>query len=280
VPERRSPSSSVAAVAPRSRQGSGLGLLLVVLGEFVWRKQEAAWASAIICALVELGSTQNAARKAIQRATERGIIETRRHGREIQCVVTPSGDRLFSDGAERVFGFRGDSPDWDGRWLVVNVTVPEVQRNLRHHLKTGLTAARLGSPAPGVWITPHVTTSVHDVIARLGLESACVSFVGNFGSVGDEAAMVRAAWDISRLEADYRDFIDAAKSMRPRSNRAAFSSYVNLLQSWRRFPYKDPQLPREFLPRPWIGQRAAKIARERRNTWSARANAYWHELQS
>lgn len=264
----------------KNRPDSSLGLLLVVLGEFVWRKQEAAWASAIVAALFELGASENAARKAIQRAAERGLIETRRLGRQAQCTITGAGRQLFREGAERVFGFRGESPNWDGRWLVTTITIPESQRNLRHHLRTRFTLAGLGSPSPGVWITPHVGAAIKPIIKDLGLEDDTCSFIGPFGPAGFEEAMVRAAWDIGGLEQRYEEFIARFKTARPQSHRDVFCAYVNMLQAWRQFPYTDPMLPARFLPRPWIGVRAVNLMHEKRELWSVSAAAFWSELQA
>ena len=272
VSQRQSNGSSRAAV-------SGRGLLLVTLGEFVWRKQGTVWSSALVGALGELGVSETAARKAVHRSVKSGVLEVRREGREARCRVTAAGKKLFREGAERVFGFRADSPRWDGRWLVVTVTVPESQRAQRHYLKTRFTWAGLGSPMQGVWITPHVDTAVEAIVGRLDLASEVCSYVGPFGPVGREAAMVAAAWDIDALEAMYRDFIQRFDVKRPRSPSALFALYVNMVQAWRPFPFLDPRLPRQFLPRPWIGRRAAELLRHQREAWSG-ATEFWTELQT
>ena len=267
------------ALRPRSRPGSGRGLLLVTLGEMVWRKQETVWASSLVAALGELGVSENAARKALHRSVASGVLEVRREGREARCLLTTAGKKLLREGSGRVFGFRAESPDWDGRWLVVTVTVPETQRSMRHYLKTRFTWAGLGSPTPGVWITPHVHTPVEAILGRPQPSVEVCSYVGPFGPVGRESAMVKSAWDIAGLEALYREFIASFDGKRPRAGRDVFCAYLNLLQAWRPFPYIDPQLPRQFLPSPWIGKKASELLRQQRESWSAAAMDFWNELQ-
>lgn len=68
---------------------------------------------------------------------------------------TARGDHILRSGWERTYGWHARATEWDGRWLVLSVTVPETQRKLRHHLQNRLLWAGLGLPAPGEWLTPH-----------------------------------------------------------------------------------------------------------------------------
>lgn len=272
--------------AKKTKRGPDLGLdsaqslLLILLGELVWRKQESVWTSSLLNGLAVLGISENGARKAIYRANQRNIIDLQKHGRETQCSIGTFGKQAFLDGSERVYGFRADSPDWDGRWLVVMVTVPESQRDVRHFIKTRLRWTGMGSPTPGIWIAPRVNRAAIEVLEKLDLDGQIYSYIGSFGPLGDEAAMVEAAWGIAEIEHLYGQFIGRFQSLQPASKRDKFRAYINLIQAWRKFPYIDPQLPHQFLPRPWIGRRAAELFRERHDLWSAAAMQFWLEIQT
>lgn len=265
------------ASRPRSREGSAQGLLLVLLGTFVWQS-EAVTAGALVAALDTLGITENAARKAIHRLTQDRIAQAERNGRQSRISIAPSGHELFVKGEEQVFGFEGDRPAWDGRWLVVAVSVPESQRTTRHYLRSRLALIGMGSPVPGIWISPHVDVPAIRIIERLGLAPMASSWVGGFGPVGDEPAMVRSAWDIDGLAAMYVEFVTQVEAMRPQDDAESFAAYVQLVQAWRRFPFIDPQLPTRFLPDHWIGRTAAALVRDRRSAWGEAALRFWQGL--
>lgn len=240
---------------------SAPALLLVVLGEFVLPRKEAVWSSTLIRALGELDVEPVAARKAIQRTAERGVITDVRQGRKVRWAFTDEGRRTLEAGGRRVFEFTGEGGAWDGNWLIVNTTVPESHRNLRYHLRTKLTWAGLGSPAPGMWITPHTDRAkeVAAIIDDLGLGDTSMSYVGRFGPVGDECRTVERAWELDDLRDHYAEFLQQFRVPKVQGKVAAFRHRVELVQAYRRFPYLDPALPAELTPERWIGVEAAQL---------------------
>jgi phenylacetic acid degradation operon negative regulatory protein len=261
-------------------QRSAPALLLVIIGEFVLPGEQSAWSTTLMDALGELDVEPPAARKAIQRVAQRGTIASVRHGRRIRWAITDEGRALLAAGGRRVFEFTGQGSDWDGQWLVVNTSVPESERHLRHQLRTRLTWCGLGSPAPGFWITPHSdrAAEVARIIAGLGLDDQSFSYIGRFGPTGDEQRSVDRAWDLADLHGHYADFIARFGALQVRSDRAAFRARVELVQAWRRFPYLDPALPGTFMAGEWIGIKAARLFRGRRESWRERSQAYWDEV--
>jgi phenylacetic acid degradation operon negative regulatory protein len=261
---------------------SAPALLLVILGEFVLPSDQPVWSATLMRALGELGIEPVAARKAIQRTAERDTITPIKHGRRAQWVLSESGRRMLETGGQRVFNFTGQSHTWDGRWLVLVTTVPESRRQLRHHLRTRLTWCGLGSPTPGLWITPHHSRAgeVAQIIDDLGLSNLAFSYIGDFGPVGSEAQTVEQAWDLTDLRAHYNDFMERFRAARAESEASAFRNRVELAQAWRRFPYLDPALPARLTPGPWIGIEAAGLFHRKRSSWTAPSESYWAELSS
>ncbi|NEK56841.1 PaaX family transcriptional regulator [Geodermatophilus sabuli] len=258
---------------------SARSLLLVVLGEFVWPAREPVWSSTLLRALRDLGIESDAARKALQRTADAGLITSSRSGRRLLWTVSPAGHRLLEDGFRRVLE-ASRAPEWDGRWLAVMVTVPEAQKNLRYRLQRRLTWAGMGSPAPGYWLTSHAERSgeVQAVISDLGLDSITNSFVGTFGEIGDESALVRRAWDVEDLADRYSSFIaDAQRPVRD-SEPDLFRRHVDVVQAWRMLAYADPDLPERYLPDPWVGHHARDVFRQQRDTLMPGARAHWAGL--
>ena len=196
---------------------SARSLLLTVLGEFVLPRPEPVWTQTLIDVLAELGVEQKSARQALARTAAEGLLASDRSGRRVRWSLSSSGRQLLTDGAARIYGFGTRTVAWDGRWLVLLVSVPESRRQLRHRLRTRLAWAGLGSPTPGVWVTPHPgkQDEVAQVIADLDLTEVTSSFVGPFGAIGAERDVVAQAWDLAGIEAAYADFLDDVRR-RPR----------------------------------------------------------------
>jgi phenylacetic acid degradation operon negative regulatory protein len=274
----------VAASAPTlSRRhaagsASARGLLFTVLGEFVLPAGETAWTSAFIEVLGRLGVEEKATRQALMRTAADGWLSSERVGRRTMWRLTTAAERLLLDGTERIYGFTGDAGQWDGRWLIVLARAPETERPTRHVLRTRLAWAGLGSPAPGMWVSPHTDRLAE--VAR-GLDEAAPAdaqvFVGTHTGYGDLQAMARQAWDLDDIEARYEAFLtDFGGRTRP----DALTSTVELVHAWRRFPWVDPALPAELLPKRWSGAAAARLFTRMHARWSAAARLEWAALNA
>ncbi|HKQ43607.1 MAG TPA: PaaX family transcriptional regulator C-terminal domain-containing protein, partial [Pseudonocardia sp.] len=236
---------------------SARSLLLTVLGEFVLPRPEPVWTQTLIDVLAELGVEQKSARQALARTAAEGLLASDRSGRRVRWSLSTSGRRLLTDGAARIYGFGTRTTAWDGRWLVLLVSVPESRRQLRHRLRTRLAWAGLGSPTPGVWVTPDPAKQdeVARVIADLELTAVTSSFVGPFGTIGAERDVVAQAWDLAGIEGAYADFLAAFGSAAPATPSEVMTAQIHLVHAWRRFPFLDPSLPGELLPAGWAGAR-------------------------
>jgi phenylacetic acid degradation operon negative regulatory protein len=259
---------------------SARSLLLTVFGEYVRPSGEAVWTSTLLHVSAGLGVEEKAARQALNRMGADGWITAERAGRRVRWNVTAHGRTLLTEGAERIYSFGRDRDSWDGRWLVLLVSVPESQRDLRHRLRNGLTWAGLGSPAPGVWVSPHPgrEAEAKQIVADLGLDAAAYSFSGPFAGVGSERDMVEQAWHLGELAEAYEDFLSRFAGLRPTTPDEILFAQIRLVDEWRRFPRLDPQLPLELLPPHWVGLRAANVFDDLHLHWNAPAQRRWAEL--
>jgi phenylacetic acid degradation operon negative regulatory protein len=252
-------------------------LLFTLLGEFVLPAGGSAWTSTFIDVLSRLGVEQKSARQALMRTASTGWIASERHGRRTRWQLTADAEQLLTEGTQRIYGFRGSTADWDGRFVLVLARVPERRRAARHLLRTRLGWAGFGSPAPGVWVSTH--TERIDEVERL-LISAQVNdariFLAEHRGGADLTSMVRQAWDLDAVEARYHAFLDefaASRAAEP------LIRLTELVHAWRRFPSIDPALPRELLPPRWSGERAARLFAKRHGAWTAGAAAEWNALE-
>jgi len=256
---------------------SARGLLFTVLGECVLPHGGSAWTSAVIEVLSRLGVEEKASRQALMRTAADGWLASERIGRRTRWRLTGSAERLLSEGTERIYGFTGSVPEWDGRWLLVMVRVPETDRPARHLLRSRLSWAGFGSPAPGLWISTHTERvgEVERVLDAVGVFDDARIFLAEHVGGGEQAAMVSQAWDLAAIEASYRQFLDAFASA---SRSDPLARLIDLVHSWRRFPWIDPTLPRELLPGQWSGTKAVRLFARRHARWSADATAAWLRL--
>jgi phenylacetic acid degradation operon negative regulatory protein len=255
---------------------SARGLLFTVLGEFVLPAGETAWTSAFIDVLGRLGVEEKATRQALMRTATDGWLSSVRIGRRTMWRLTPAAERLLVEGSARIYGFTGSAGEWDGRWLIVLARAPETERPTRHVLRTRLTWAGLGSPAPGIWVSPHAERlpEVRRALDEAGVSDAQV-FVGPHTGYGDLAAMARQAWDLTAIAHRYESFL---AEFGRRSRRDALVATVELVHAWRHFPWVDPALPHELLPKRWPGAAAARLFGRQHARWSGAARAEWATL--
>ncbi len=253
------------------------GFLFTVLGEFVLPSGGMAWTCAIIDVLGRMGVEEKATRQALMRTAADGWLSAERAGRRTCWRLTASAEQLLTEGTERIYGFTAGRRAWDGTWLLVLARVPESDRSARHQLRTRLTWAGFGSPAPGVWLSPDTSrqAEAERVLANAGLLADSQIFRAEHASGGRLADMAREAWDLDQIEERYEEFIadfagpDCADAL-PR--------LIELVHRWRRFPWIDPVLPPELLPDPWCGSVAARLFAERHAALAPGATAEWQRI--
>jgi len=243
-------------------------LLVTVLGELVLPAGGSALTSTFIDVLGRVGMEEKAVRQALMRAARDGWLESERTGRRTLWTLTPSTATFLTEGAERIYGFTASQAGWDGRWLQLLARAPESDRRARHLLRTRLTWAGFGSPAPGVWLTTHLdrAAEAQRVLAEAGVRDEAQLFLASHYGGAGLAALLRQAWDLDAIGASYEAFIEEFGDPSPADPLARL---VQLVHAWRRFPLMDPALPGELLPADWAGTRAAALFQARHATFTA-----------
>ena len=263
-----------------SGAASARSLLMTILGEFALPGNAPVWTATLVSALAALDVEEKASRQALARAAAEGLLDAERIGRRTRWTLSDRGRQLLQEGAARIYGFMRAQRRWNGNWLIVAVTVPETQRQLRHHLRTRLTWAGLGSPAPGLWVTPDEAAigEVSKIIADLDVGQSAMSWVGPSAEVGDPLQVVRSAWQLGAVEAAYHAFITDFSGRSPAGGEAVFAAQVDLVQAWRHFPFADPALPLELLDHEWPGPAAAATFHHCHDRWHRQAQTHWRQL--
>ena len=283
MPPRRLPAAAAAGQPPtlsrRHAAGapSARGLLFTLLGEFVLAEGGTAWTSAVLAAFARLGIEEKATRQALMRTAASGWLDAEKVGRRTRWRLTGSARRMLTVGAERIYSFTGPTEDWDGRWLLVYVRIPDSDRRAKHVVRSRLSWAGFGSLGAGLWISPHPDREAEaiGVLTEARVAQDAHVFVASRSGLADVRIMVADAWDLTAIEEQYGQFIEEFRDSAPAD---VLARQVELVHAWRRFPSIDPALPRELLPARWSGLQAARLFADRHQRWSDDARREWKRL--
>jgi phenylacetic acid degradation operon negative regulatory protein len=252
-------------------------MLLTTLGEYVLPLKSAVWQETLIEALGALGYKLHAARQALARSVAAGWLRTERRGRRARVSLSDATRQMLETGAQRIYSF-GEPWEWDGRWLLVVLRVPEERRDVRHQMRTRLAWAGFGSLGGGLWITPHVERERE--LSDVDTAAELLSFQASLGTLGDPAKVLAEAWDLEAVARAYADFGARFGRLRPKTPEAVFRTQTQLVHEWRKFPFLDPDLPEAMLPARWPRAQALKVFRDRHASWHAAAQEYFASLEA
>lgn len=216
------------------------------------------------------------------RLRKEGWLSSRREGRETVYTLTEAAWTLLDEGRDRIFN-RVRGP-WDGQWHLVIYSVPESERAVREQLRKKLAWFGFGPLSASVWLSPHDRTGqVREAFAD---EPAVQLDTFRSRSTGLEADrdIATRAWDLDELDRDYQELL---RSYRPRlaryrsgdlHGRHALTERMRLVHDYRRFPFRDPDLPPELLPKGWHGRQAHEVFLEAHGLLRGPAEAWVDEL--
>lgn len=176
-----------------------------------------------------------------------------------------------------LYGFLRDEHEWDERWLVVTVAVPESQRKLRHRLRTQLTWLGMGSLAPGLWVVPDADKeqAVAEILDDLNLRATAFAWTGPWAPIGNIDKLIGAAWSLGEVAEEYREFTETFAASTAETSTESFVSQVRVVHAWRRFPFLDPALPVSLLPADWPATAAVELFARCHTQWYETAQKHW-----
>lgn len=263
-----------------SGESSPKSLLSTIFAELVLPNRDAVWTASLLYVLIGLGITESAARRGIARAAGAGWIESNKVGREVRWWLTDNGLEVIEEITRRVISLECQPERWDGKCVILSITVPHDKKSARRPLYNALGWAGFGSPMPGLWASPHVDRldEVRRVVQELGLRDSAVCFVGETTKIGlSDREIVQRAWDLDEVAERYRALLNTFEGLEPSGGDDLLFTYLTLVSEWHKLPYMDPQLPTDLLP-DWIGRRAVSTFTELRHRWKPATLARWSEI--
>lgn len=202
-------------------------------------------------------------RVVVTRLRKEGWLASRREGRETVYALTDAAWQLLDEGRERIF-LRVQEP-WDGQWSMVVYSVAESERGLREQLRKKLAWLGFGPLSSSVWMSPHDRGGlVKEAFAGEPAVHLDV-FRSRSGGVAEDRDIAARAWDLDGLDRAYSALLG---TYQPRlvgyragalQGAEALVERMQLVHDYRRFPFRDPDLPPELLPEGWNGRVAHDV---------------------
>ncbi|HEY6495842.1 MAG TPA: PaaX family transcriptional regulator C-terminal domain-containing protein [Trebonia sp.] len=236
--------------------------------------------------MAQCGLDAPSVRTAVFRLKQRGWLAAEARGGSRGYALTPLALDALASGDEIIWHARQPAELADG-WCVINFSVPESARAKRHQLRAHLAALGFGNVGTAMWIAPaRMRGAAEQAIAELGVDKYAAIFVGDYVGGQDLTTLLYDSWDLAAIDRRYQDFTArfepeaaALEAGGVADNRQAFTTYLSVVDQWRKLPFRDPGLPREVLADDWSAPAALALF-ERLVTLLegralAHAAAYW-----
>lgn len=221
-------------------------------------------------------------RVVMARLRKEGWFDAHKDGRETSYALNSRSLQMLNEGRERIFT-RAREP-WDGHWYMVIYSVPESERGVRDRVRKDLAWLGFGPLATSTYICPHDRLEqiaehfADEPAVRLNLLT-CQS-----GSLAVDRDMAARCWDLDELDADYNEFLADYEPRLEAYRRGALTGKQALVErmqltyDYRKFPFRDPDLPAELLPTQWSGRHAHDVFIEAHDLLQQPAEQYFDEV--
>jgi len=224
-------------------------------------------------------------RVALQRLRGDGWFESERDGRETLYRPTERTLEVLDEGRERIFDRTADA--WDGEWHTAVLSVPESARAARDRLRRRLTWLGFGSLSAGVWVCAHDRfAEVRAAVAEEDGKARVDLLFSRTEGIEADREIARRCWDLEAIDRDYAEFATLLEKAIEGGRYAdlagapALVERVNLVHAYRRFPFRDPDLPSALLPDGWHGADAHRLFLEAHELLRPAAEARVAELSA
>lgn len=250
-------------------------LITSVFGDAVLPHGGRIWLGSLIRLLEPLELSERLVRTSVFRLAKDEWLRAEAKGRRADYELTPAGHRRFEEASRHIYS--SHAPQWDRRWRLI-LAVGEFDPRERERLRNALFWQGFGALGADCFVHPSADlTSALDALVAEGM----ADFLGRLmpllaadslsGLSANDADLVRRAWDLEDLAADYGEFVATylpilADLRRDRhaevGDEEAFLLRILLIHDYRRMLLRDPELPDVLLPPDWPGQRARLLCRD------------------
>ena len=256
----------------RARPLRAKSLVVTVFGDAIAPHGGAVWLGGLIRLLAPFGINERAVRTTVFRLTREHWLRGEQVGRRSHYTLTESGRRRFEAAFRKIYG--AEPTGWDGQWCLVIESGDGLAGPRRKALRDELAWIGFGRFAGGVLAHPTIDLDAVAAILAEHRADPHVLVMRATCDIGREraalAGAIRSAWDLERLERDYRAFVQRFRPVLAALGKPSpdaldpeqcFLVRTLLIHEYRRVVLRDPVLPAELLPREWPGAAARALCR-------------------
>lgn len=282
-PEQRTQGQAACATSQRlaafraEGRGQAGSVIVTAFGDGVLPRGGRIWLGSLIELLAPLGINDRLVRTSVFRLTQDDWLEAVAHGRRSDYRLTPSGRRRFVEASRQIYA--AASPPWDQRWRLITVT-GALEAAERERLRRALFWHGFGEMADNCFVHPSADLeAVFESLDGEGLGDALLKLLPLVAAnprlpvSGNDADLVRRAWNLERLGQDYAAFVATYRAILQQwqarggvpssmGDDCAFLIRTLLIHDYRRLLLRDPQLPGVLLPADWPGHEARTLCRQ------------------
>ncbi len=262
-------------------------VVFTLFGAYIEPRRGEIWAGSLIRIFAAFGMSEEAVRKFLSRIRQKGLIQSRRRGRQSYYSLTENGRAATKTGEHR--GLAARSTTWSGEWHLLTYRIPEEQRPLRDKLRSRLTWLGYANLASSTWISPHdQSDDLNRFLALAGAEDYVERFTARYQTASNQALAARL-WNLAGLNEQYRAFLaeyqpqfEAHKDNLARgietASEACFVQLFELILDYLNLGFADPNLPPDLLPDAWAAWEAETLYREHRKLLTEPANRFFDSV--
>jgi phenylacetic acid degradation operon negative regulatory protein len=255
-------------------------LILDIFGDYLDIVGAEVRAGDLVTMLGVLGVEAATTRMTLSRLKQEGWFSTRRIGRETLYRLSDHLLTILDEGRGRIFAPYQE--EWDGCWTQLVFQLPESDRSLREQFKKRLSWLGFGPLTASTWLSPR---RQRDVAIALRHEFPAVAIdvlEARSDDIEVDRSLALRCWDLERLNIDYLEFVDGHRALAASApvldGRTAFAARIELVSTYRHFPFRDPSLPRELRPSGWQGATAHALFLDVHDALAPRASDYVADL--
>ncbi|MFI6366328.1 PaaX family transcriptional regulator C-terminal domain-containing protein [Nocardia sp. NPDC050630] len=252
-------------------------LVFDLYGEYFRYTGGAAKLGALTSLMGVFGVEAATVRVVMTRLRKEGWFDSEKSGREVTYLLNDKSWRLLDDGRTRIFGRHFD--EWERGWIQALVDDSVLDRDQRKRIDKALTWWGFGNYGGPVWFSPHDREKqLREMLS--GDDERCIQFLRSASAgLSSDRLIAERCWDLRELGADYQGFIEEyrprlARFRRERDGANALIERMRLIQHYRRYPFRDPDLPEMLLPAGWRGRDAHAVFTECHDILRAPAEAF------
>ena len=247
-------------------------MVVTVFGDIVSQHGSWLWLSSLIKALEPLGFNERQVRTSVYRLVQSNWLQVNKVGRCSYYCFTDFAMAHYEKAARRIYA--ADQADWNENWiLVLPISMPE---DKKEEFRKSLLWQGFNTLVSGLYAHPSCdASSLDEAIHELGLAGNVIVLNGSVADLNSQSvikALIKDRWQLSELEASYRDFLNFYRPIcQQLLNKQGKSEQLNrtecfllratLIHDYRRILLRDPDFPQAMLAQGWVGYEAHDLVK-------------------